>query len=448
MKRFFTIAVLLFGFIAAGGQTVIFVSPSGNDSNTGASWSSAKSTLPGALLAASGTTSIYMMVGTYSCPDIAIPNGVTVTGGFSSASTGTDISQRLYPGTNANWEYPSLCTILDGNNASRVATVHSGGKLEGCVITRGWVNDNGGGVMIDGGTVQHCVLIHNSALDETNLTAKGGGAYVQNNGSLLNCVIAYNYANNGPAVAGTNGTLTNNTITANYAVANCGILNDIDGNTYSTIVLGEQCWMRENLRTTRFSDGTAITLGGGSFTATSRRYYPSNGADNVATYGYLYNWYAVMNGAAASAANPSGVRGVCPTGWHIPSDAEWTQLTDFLQNHTAYQCNDAQTSIAKSLASNVGWSGTNTICFVGNQPASNNSTFFNAMPAGKAYVYQSVGSWYVNYNDFRNFAYFWSCTESGVNSFPWMRSINYNSDAVHTDYNGKDDGFSVRCIRD
>ncbi|MBO6050731.1 MAG: fibrobacter succinogenes major paralogous domain-containing protein [Bacteroidales bacterium] len=447
MRRLILFLLSIIWAMVVSAQTVIFVSQDGNSYNTGLTWGEAKSTLSDALSAVSGPTHIYMKVGSYTCQNLTIPDGVTVTGGYASSSTGTDTTQRLYPGTNANWDYPTLCTILSGENSNRVATVNTGGKLEGCVITKGKVMGNGGGVLINGGTVQHCIIIRNYAIDEDNLTAKGGGAYVQSNGSLFNCVVAYNFANNGPAVAGTDGILTNNTITANYSVSNCGTVNDIDGNTYTTIVIGEQCWMRENLRTTRYADGTSIILGGASFTDVPRRYNPNNNTGILPTYGYTYNWYAVMNGVASSNANPSGVRGVCPTGWHVPSDSEWTQLTDYLQNHTAFHCNDNITSIAKSLASATGWNSSGTICDIGNTQELNNASFFNAMPAGIAKTSQSVGTWYVDYNDFGSKTCFWTATEDSDYGGK-KREFIHNSAVVNSGSQSKHDGFSVRCLRD
>lgn len=259
-KTTLLLMILSLCFVSAVGETAIFVSPAGDDSNNGATWETAKATLAGALTAATGNTHIYMMVGNYTCNDVIIPSGVTVTGGYVNTSTGTDTTLREYPGENSRWGNTTLCTILDAGQTSRVATINNGGKLEGCVVTDGKVTDKGGGVLIDGGIVMHCVIINNVALENADLSAKGGGVYICNNGNLLNCVVAKNYANNGPAVAGADGTLTNNTITANIAVANCGIVTDIDGNVYGTIVIGNQCWMAENLRTTRYANGSQIPL--------------------------------------------------------------------------------------------------------------------------------------------------------------------------------------------
>lgn len=441
MKRFtiFLTMVLSLCLIPAFGQTTIFVSTSGDDANTGATWETAKATLAGALTAATGNTHIYMMVGNYACNDVVVPSGVTVTGGYANTSSGTDTTLREYPGENSRWNNTTLCTILDANNTSRIATINTGGKLEGCVITKGKVNGNGGGVLVNGGEVQHCIIIRNSAVDDDNLTAKGGGAYIQNNGFILNCVIAYNRANNGPAVAGTDGTLTNNTITANYTSANCGKVYDIDGNIYNTIVIGDQCWMAENLRTTRYANGIEINNGTYASTYVPFRYAPPYTVYQVDPYGYLYNWSAVMQGQASSTTNPSGVLGICPLGWHVPSAAEWTQLVDYLQNHNAYRCGGAHDAVAKSLASITRWQSSETGCTVGNQQTDNNSTGFGAVPTG----YYNSG----NFNVFSQSAYYWSATSSDNNK-ALCRYLNKNSGLVNSSSESTALGFSVRCLRD
>ena len=430
------IVLLCFFTVGLFGQTAIFVSPSGNDNSSGNSWSNAKKTLSGALGTVSGTTHIYMKVGIYTCANVIIPNGVTVTGGYASTSSGTDTTLRLFPGTNANWTHGTLCTILEGNNAARIATVNTGGKLEGCVVTHGATSGKGGGVLIDGGTVQHCAIIYNSVFDDAGHIGKGGGAYVQNNGYLLNCVVAFNTASNGPGVAGTDGTLTNNTITYNYA-NNCGNVTDYDGNVYNAVRIGEQCWMKENLRTTHYANGESIALGGMTSTTTPYRYYPNDNSGNVASYGYLYNWKAVMGNSSSSNSNPSGVQGVCPNGWHVPSDAEWIQLTDYVSSQEAYICDNSSANIAKALAATTTWNTGSTSCAVGNTPSDNNATGFSALPAGGY-----NGGFYSS----GTYAYFWSSTEAS-STVAYYRYCSYNSATVNRNSDNKYYGRSVRCVR-
>jgi uncharacterized protein (TIGR02145 family) len=213
---------------------------------------------------------------------------------------------------------------------------------------------------------------------------------------------------------------------------------DYDNNTYNTVLIGNQCWMKENLRTTHYSDGTSIPLGS-STSNTTAYYYVDDNISNVSTYGYLYNWPAVMGNSSSSSANPSGVQGICPTGWHVPSDAEWTQLSDYVGSQTQYQCSANSAYIAKALASTSGWAIIiSNLCAVGLEPSSNNSTGFSALPAG------CYGS---NLSSFGSDADFWSATQIYGN-FVYYRQITYSGAYLYR--NGKDKyyGYSVRCLRD
>ena len=221
------------------------------------------------------------------------------------------------------------------------------------------------------------------------------------------------------------------------------IVTDYDNNTYNTVQIGNQCWMKENLRTTHYADGTAIPAG----TTTSfspYRYAPNNDESNVAIYGYLYNWPAVMHGAASSSSNPSNVQGICPAGWHMPSDAEWTQLTTYVHDN-GYQCPVCNGSnywshvdcIAKALAAQTDWySYNNDACAPGNDLSTNNATGFSAVPAG-----YYCGAYYFGFD-----AYYWT-TSKYNSSEAYFRSLNYCSDYVWKGYDYKNQGYSVRCVR-
>ncbi len=165
----------------------------------------------------------------------------------------------------------------------------------------------------------------------------------------------------------------------------CGLdsLTDYDGNIYHTVEIGQQCWMKENLRTTHYDDGTAIPVGTVLSDSVPYRYAPNDSSANVPTYGYLYNWAAVMHGDSSSNANPSGVQGICPEGWHVPSYAEWVQLTNYVGGQNQYICDGDINNIAKALAANTGWgSFSEQSCEVNCYPLSNNATGFAAFPAG------------------------------------------------------------------
>ena len=129
-------------------------------------------------------------------------------------------------------------------------------------------------------------------------------------------------------------------------------MTDIDGNVYNTVQIDYQCWMRENLRTTQYSDGTPIPAGGDNLSDTDPYYYDYSSSDiPLSERGYLYNWPAVMHGKSSSNSVPSEVRGVCPTGWHVPSDPEFVVLTDYQSSRPEYICGGETTNIAKALAS-------------------------------------------------------------------------------------------------
>ena len=232
-----------------------------------------------------------------------------------------------------------------------------------------------------------------------------------------------------------------NFTTTNPSTFICGTstIIDIDGNVYNTVQIGNQCWMKENLRTTKYADNTDIAQGSGLSTTTAYWYYPNNDASNKPTYGLLYNWPAVMHSAASSDDNPSGVQGICPTGWHVPSDAEWTELTDYVSSQSEYVCGNNNTYIAKALAATTGWNSSTNTCAVGNTPTDNNATGFSALPAG---------SYYNNSDHFGIYAFLWSATEGGSSSRAYDRSLNSGLTNVRRDGSNNDAGHSVRCLKD
>lgn len=221
---------------------------------------------------------------------------------------------------------------------------------------------------------------------------------------------------------------------------------DFDGNKYDAVKLGKQVWMASNLKTTHYADGSSIPLGNmmNNMSATSPyRFNPDNNSSMVSTYGYLYNWSAAMKKGNSSTANPSGVQGACPNGWHMPSDAEWTELTDYLSTKSEYQSGGAA-NIAKALASTSGWDQCPVANAIGNNQSSNNATGFNAVPAGEC---QQTP------NYFGSSAYFWTATKignaTGENDLiAYDRVMRYYEATVTTEeYAFKQNGMSVRCVR-
>lgn len=165
-----------------------------------------------------------------------------------------------------------------------------------------------------------------------------------------------------------------------------------DGKTYKTVEIGNQVWMAENL---------AYKHSSGNYWA-----YDNNNGNVMAKYGYLYDWQTAMN--------------VCPTGWHLPNDDEWTQLIDFVGRHAATK-----------LKAKSGWTlHGNGIDKYG----------FSALPGG----YRNLGG---KFNMFGHHGYWWSSTEHTTDYNAWYLGI---ATSIHETryYNHKGWGFSVRCVRD
>lgn len=156
---------------------------------------------------------------------------------------------------------------------------------------------------------------------------------------------------------------------------------DYDGNSYDATQLGDQTWMASNLKTTHYADGSYVFEG--QYSTNDAAKYPNGNPDNVEQYGFLYNIVLATRGEySAENSNPSGVQGVCPNGWHLPSLAEWEQLETYLESHSNQYIKPSG-SIAKALASTEEWPSSATNGAPGNNPSLNNSTGFSALPAGE-----------------------------------------------------------------
>src|SRR5690554_4082552 len=186
-----------------------------------------------------------------------------------------------------------------------------------------------------------------------------------------------------------------------------------DGKVYQTVVIGDQVWMAENLAYLP----SVNMVADGSEDAAGSYYYvygydgtnvaDAKATDNYATYGVLYNWTAAMDGEASSSTNPSGIQGVCPAGWHVPSDAEWTELIDYLGG----------TSVAGGKLKETGtthWNTPNT--------GATNETGFTALPGGQRL---SNGTFYfIGYD-----GCWWSATERSATD-AWHRAMSYGTSYV------------------
>ncbi len=207
---------------------------------------------------------------------------------------------------------------------------------------------------------------------------------------------------------------------------------DIDGNVYHTVTIGSQVWIVENLRTTKYNDGTPIPLvtqntSWRALTTPAYCWYKNDETTFKSTYGALYNWHTVNTNE------------LCPAGWHVPTDSEWTILTDYLINND-YGYLGSGDDIGKSLASTEGWDSSSVLGSVGIVQASNNKSEFNALPSGIRF----------SNGEFRHSgqnAKWWSSTETSE-SKAQIRYLSWDDGIVSSFSNRKENGFSVRCVKD
>jgi uncharacterized protein (TIGR02145 family) len=225
------------------------------------------------------------------------------------------------------------------------------------------------------------------------------------------------------------------------AFSPCGApISDIDGNIYNTVLIGAQCWTKENLRVRRYNNGTSILFDttGGSGGSSSTWQNLTRGAhtiyahDSTATtpsnrtkYGYLYNWYAAKGIYTTGTITPTDTLNICPSGWHVPTDTEWTTLTTELGGE----------SVAGGKMKSIGtvsyWNSPNE--------GATNLSGFSALPGGYRI---NNGS----FNNLSNSAVFWRATQDANNA--WSSRLDYNSDDVSRISYEKQLGASIRCLKD
>jgi uncharacterized protein (TIGR02145 family) len=188
---------------------------------------------------------------------------------------------------------------------------------------------------------------------------------------------------------------------------------------YSTIQIGSQCWMEENLRASKYRDGSAIpqvTSGSAWSTLTTGAFcwYNNDSVSNENTFGKLYNWHAVID-----------ARGLCPIGWHIPSDAEFTILSTYLGGE----------SVAGGKLKEVGlthWASPNT--------GATNESGFTGLPGG--YRWYTGGFYSPTW-----FSQFWTLTVYNSTQ-SYYRCLHFDEALLHRDPGNKKNGLFVRCIKD
>lgn len=230
---------------------------------------------------------------------------------------------------------------------------------------------------------------------------------------------------------------------------------DVDGNSYDAVRIGDQVWMKTNLRTKHFRNGNAIAKGNAEINSmTDAYYYEPNTTElleyDSKTYGLYYNWPAAIDN-----------RGICPKGWHVPSHEEWAELQEYVSDKSEYLYNNKPKSIAKALATKTGWKSSDEEGTPGLQSKLNNATGFSAFPTGlwiHGWSFQN-GAEHGSFVYDGEIAFFWSSTSMNSVFAPMGCEIDYDEKEIKLSmaydvdewvWDGiePEDGGTIRCVRD
>lgn len=212
-------------------------------------------------------------------------------------------------------------------------------------------------------------------------------------------------------------------------------LHDIDGNSYNTVEIGNQCWMKENLKTTKYNNGTSIIYPGSSNSTwanntTGAYAWYNNDIENKSTYGALYNWYAVNNFTE-----------LCPAGWHVPNNEDWTTLTDFIGGMGSPHGNELKSCRQINSPLGEGCNTTEHPRWIEHQTNFGTDDYgFSGLPGGLRF---SDGF----FVDVGGGAFWWSYSQAS-GYYGWYLYLYYfDSIMVMDNYFDMNTGFSVRCVK-
>jgi uncharacterized protein (TIGR02145 family) len=357
---------------------------------------------------------------------------LNLTNRFNEKLNVTDFPRGTTTGNIMFFNGTSWVNLAPGSPGQSLIISSNGLPTWGCIITN-----------TAGSPSSSPSLVVNTAL--TPITISTTGAIGIGAATGLPTGVTASWSNNVITISGTptaTGSFTytipltggcgsvNATGTIMVTVFSCGTnsVSDIDVNTYNTVSIGNQCWMSENLKTSRYNNGDLIPIVTDNGTWSNlrndktggRTWYNNDSATYENPYGNLYNAYVITDS-----------RGLCPTGWHVPSEAEWNTLISFLGA-------GAGGKMKSTTTGTIYWNTTNT--------GATNSSGFTGLPGG----FRNLNG---TFNHINNYAFFWSSTVHIADVYLWTKHLPYNGDYVINSwdygYNGNiTAGCSVRCLKD
>jgi uncharacterized protein (TIGR02145 family) len=353
----------------------------------------------------SGSYSTGSSFGSFSCPIAGLSPGKT----YYVRSYAT---VRLSGNYNSFTAYGNQIEFTTSDSELPTISTKAVSSITGTGASSGGVISNDGGKTITAKGVCWSTSPNPTiALSTKTSNGTGTGSFTSNLNNLIPITQYYvrAYATNSA------GTGYGEELTFTTGVSSNPV--DADGNTYTTVTIGTQVWMKENLKVTKYRNGNVIptNLTNTAWQATTGGAYSIHGniSANNTTYGKLYNWYAVADS-----------RNLCPVGWHVPTDIEWTTLENYLGG--------ADVAGGKLKSNSSLWTAPNS--------GVTNESGFSGLPGG-------ARGWNGTYNDIGYYGYWWSTTEAS-NSSAFYRYLGYYDINSSKDSYYKQVGFSVRCLKD
>ena len=318
-------------------------------------------------------------------------------------------------------------TIPNPGNLATLTTLPIGNITDIAATTGGNITNDGGTPVTQRG-VAWSTSPNPTTANNSTTNGSGTGSFTSNLTGLSASTTYYvrAYATNSAGTAYGNEVSFTTTAGGGNGIFTPGNGVTFDGYTYTSIVLGNgQEWMAENLRTTSYANGDPIpnitnNTEWSNLTTGAWSHY-NNNSQYENPYGKLYNWYTVVD-----------TRNVCPTGWHVPSDAEWSTFINYLDpNADGGNNNNTAGGKMKSTGTQY-WQSPNT--------DATNESGFSGLPGGSRYgngAFSAIGL----------YGYWWSSTETDAGTAR-SRYLLYDAGLVGRPSLNKPNGFSVRCLRD